>query len=108
MNSRRTASTIVALTLLLILLLSSMGVLLTAISRDGARRGMISSEVKLKGIASQNADSTRRLRPDCLYYNFEEGASFIIPHAVRACARADGSYALQTTGEVTLTVPKAR
>ena len=40
-------------------------------------------------------------------YNFEEGAPFIIPHAVRVSARGDNAYEVQATGEVELTAPGA-
>jgi oligo-alginate lyase len=39
-------------------------------------------------------------------YNFDEGASFFIPHAVRLSRQGDGNYTLQMTGDVKLTVPQ--
>jgi hypothetical protein len=39
-------------------------------------------------------------------YNFEEGAAFIIPHAVRVLRQSDDCYSVQTTGDATLTVAR--
>ena len=37
-------------------------------------------------------------------YNFEEGASFIIPHAVRVFRRGQHCYGVRTTGPVELSL----